>query len=198
MIVYRSELCGCNSVHAYSVSEWCGGRSLPTWLRNVRRMYGRPARRSSRTGRQSCTLRRRYIPPFKPTLTTTHCPHPLSPALGLSAIAALHTATFVLFCSVVDPLRCAAVVMSTLSDSEAEDVELFELAELELEDAQYGDSEDGGRRAAGGIEAAGRANVDLRMERLPPGQSCQCPAITCNHSTAQHSTAQPTAAILDT
>ena len=68
--------------------------------------------------------------------------------------------------------------MSTLSDSDAEDAAAFELDELDL-----GDEEGhGGGRAAGGIEAAGRANVDLRMERLPPGQTCQ-PLSRTNHRT---------------
>ena len=52
----------------------------------------------------------------------------------------------------------------------------FDLDELELVEAEHADSASaagGGGRAVGGIEAAGRANVDLRMETLPPGQSCQ-------------------------
>lgn len=56
--------------------------------------------------------------------------------------------------------------MSTLSDSDGDDVEEFEVEEFDVDEGEGG----GG---GGGIPAAKLANIDLRMERLPPGQRSQ-------------------------
>ena len=47
----------------------------------------------------------------------------------------------------------------------------YELQELELEPSGSDCEEAEGRRD--GLPAAGKAELDLRMDRLPPGQSCQ-------------------------
>ena len=61
---------------------------------------------------------------------------------------------------------------SSVSDSEGEEVDEFELEELHLADEDERDgAAGGGSGGGGGVEAARRSNVDLRMDHLPPGQS---------------------------
>ena len=65
--------------------------------------------------------------------------------------------------------------MATLSDSDADDADEFDVEQFDLEEECEVDEggragEGGGGRGVASLAAAGNANVDLRMERLPPGQ----------------------------
>ena len=58
---------------------------------------------------------------------------------------------------------------STFSDSE-EETELYEVEDIDLDDGEWREEDGDGERR---IPPASTSSLDLRMERLPPGQSCQ-------------------------